>query len=228
VRWGLGDFFLAAVVGIVGATIASIPFLDANGSLPVAGLVASMLGQAAATLGFLELIARVKGRGSLAADFGLALSWRDLGWAPAGLLFSIVAGLALLPVSWLAGDDAGQEVVKQFEQARGGVQIIFAVAVVVVAPLIEELVYRGVLLRSLLRRMSPAWAVFVSASIFGLAHVLFDPGAYVALPALVALGCLAAVLTVRSGNLSRAILLHAGFNLLATVQIVGRIKGPLG
>jgi membrane protease YdiL (CAAX protease family) len=41
------------------------------------------------------------------------------------------------------------------------------------------------------------------------------------LPALVALGCLCGVLAVRSGSLSRPILVHAGFNLLTTVQIVG-------
>lgn len=221
VRWGIGDFFFAALAGIVGATIASVPFLGSDGTIPAAGLVASMLGQAIATLGFLELIARVKGRGSLAADFGLALSWRDLGWLPAGVGFAIAAGLALLPVSLLAGSDAGQEIVKQFEDARGATLVLFALGVVVVAPITEELVYRGLLLRSLLRRVSPVRAVFLNGLIFGVVHVVSDPGAYVALPALVALGCLAAVLTVRSGNLSRAILLHAGFNFLTTVQILG-------
>lgn len=225
VRWGIGDFVLAVVAGVIGGIVATIPFLEPDGTVPVAGLVASMLGQAAAIIGFVEIIARVKGRGSLSADFGLGLSWRDLGWLPAGVLLSIVLALALAPLASLAGDDAGQEVVKQLEQARGGIRILFAIAVVVVAPFTEELLYRGLLLRSLLRRLSPAWSVFVCGAVFGLVHVVFDPGAYVALPALVVVGCVAALLTVRSGNLSRAILLHAGFNLLTTVQILGHATG---
>ena len=220
IRWGLGDFFIAWVVGIVGATIAVAPFGTENGTVPVAGLVASMLGQSAATLGFLEFISRRKGRGSLTADFGFAVRARDAVWILVGLGTSLALGLMLLPISVLAGDDAGQEVVKQFQKAEGTVQILFAIGVVLVAPVIEELVYRGLLLRSLLRRMSPVAAIFVSGVVFGSVHVLFDPGAYVALPALATMGVISAVLAVRSGDLSRSIFFHAGFNLLTTIQIL--------
>jgi uncharacterized protein len=220
IRWGLGDFFLAWVVGIIGATIAIIPFGTDDGTVPVAGLVASMLGQSAATLAFLEFISRRKGRGSLTADFGFSVRARDAVWILGGLGTSLGLGLLLLPISQLAGDDAGQEVVKQFQKAHGTVQILFAIGVVVVAPVIEELVYRGLLLRSLLRKMSPVGAIFVSGVVFGAAHVVLDPGAYVALPALAAMGVISAVLAVRSGDLSRSIFFHAGFNLLTTVQIL--------
>jgi hypothetical protein len=220
IRWGLGDFFLAWVVGIIGATIAIVPFGTEDGKVPVAGLVASMLGQSAAMLGFLEYVARRKGRGSLAADFGFSVRAGDAVWILAGLGTSLALGFLLLPISLSAGDDAGQEVVKQFQQAQGTVQILFAIGVVVVAPVIEELVYRGLLLRSLLRRMSPAAAIFVSGVVFGGTHVVLDPGAYVAFPALAAMGVISAVLAVRSGELSRSIFFHAGFNLLTTVQIL--------
>ena len=60
VRWGLGDFLLAWVFGIIGATIAVVPFATENGKIPVAGLVASLLGQSAATLAFLEFIAAAR------------------------------------------------------------------------------------------------------------------------------------------------------------------------
>ena len=219
-RWGLGDFVLAWVVGIVGATVAVVPFATENGKVPVAGLVASLLGQSAATLGFLELISRRKGRGSLAADFGFIVRARDAVWVLVGLGTSLGLTLLLIPISVLAGDGSGQEVVKQFEKSHGTVQILFAIGVVVVAPVIEELVYRGLLLRSLLRKMSPVGAIFVSGVVFGLAHVLLDPGAYVALPALAAMGVISAVLAVRTGELSRSIFFHAGFNLLTTLQIV--------
>jgi uncharacterized protein len=228
VRWGLGDFLLAWVVGIVGATIALIPFATDNGKVPVAGLVASMLGQSAATLAFLEVVSRWKGRGTLGADFGFAVHARDAVWILVGLGTSLGLGLLLLPISHLAGDGSGQEVVKQFEHSQGTVRILFAIGVVVVAPVIEELVYRGLLLRSLLRKVSPVWAIFLSGAVFGLAHVVLDPGAYVALPALAAMGVISAVLAVRSGELSRSIFFHSGFNLLTTVQILAVVTRPHG
>ena len=194
--------------------------MTGNGKIPVAGLVASMLGQSAATLAFLEFISRRKGRGTLGADFGFALHGRDAVWILAGLGTSFGLALLSLPISLLAGDGAGQEVVKEFERSQGTVQILFAIGVVVVAPIIEELLFRGLLLRSLLRRMSPAWAIFVCGVGFGVAHVVLDPGAYVALPALAAMGVISAVLAVRSGELSRSIFFHAGFNLLTTLQIL--------
>jgi membrane protease YdiL (CAAX protease family) len=220
VRWGLGDFFLAWVVGIIGATIAILPFGTENGTVPVSGLVASMLGQSAASLAYLELISRRKGRGSLAADFGLSVRARDAVWILVGLGTSLALGLILLPISLSAGDDAGQEVVRQFQKSQGTVEILFAIGVVVVAPVIEELLYRGLLLRSLLRKMSPVAAIFVSGVTFGAVHVVLDPGAYVALPALAAMGVISGILAVRSGDLSRSIFFHAGFNLLTTVQII--------
>jgi uncharacterized protein len=218
VRWGLGDFVLAWVVGIIGATVAVVPFAE-NGKIPVAGLVASLLGQSAATLAFLEFIARRKGRGNLADDFGFVIHPRDAVWSLVGLGTSLGLGLLLLPISRIAGSGSGQEVVKEFERSQGTVRILFAIGVVVVAPMMEELVYRGLLLRSLLRRTTPAWAIFVSGTVFGLAHVVLDPGAYTALPALVAVGVISAVLAVRSGQLSRSVFFHAGFNLLTTIQI---------
>jgi membrane protease YdiL (CAAX protease family) len=220
VRWGIGDVLIAWFVGIVGATIAVVPFSTGNGEVPVAAHVASLIGQSVAILAFLELIARRKGRGGLRTDFGLALHARDAGWALVGLGVSLGLGLLLLPITQLAGDDSGQQVVKEFQRSQGAARILFAIGVVVLAPIVEELVYRGLLLRSLLRRMSPAWAVFVSGVVFGLAHVILDPGAYVALPALAAMGVISAVLAVRSGDLSRSIFFHAGFNLLTTIEIL--------
>ncbi len=224
VRWGLGDFLLAWFVGVIGATVAVVPFAigpfaNGNGTIPVTGLVASLLGQSAATLAFLEFISRRKGRGSLINDFGLVLHARDALWILVGLGTSLGLGLALLPISRLAGSGSGQEVVKEFQRSQGAVRVLLAIGVVVVAPVMEELVYRGLLLRSLLRRTTPACAIFVSGTIFGLAHVVLDPGAYTALPALVAVGVISAVLAVRSGQLSRSIFFHAGFNLLTTIQI---------
>jgi membrane protease YdiL (CAAX protease family) len=69
--------------------------------------------------------------------------------------------------------------------------------------------------------MDPAWAVAVSALVFALAHLL-DPslGTLAVLPALFALGAVSGVLALESGDLSRSIMLHIGFNLLTTAAAV--------
>ena len=87
------------------------------------------------------------------------------------------------------------------------------------APLTEELLFRGALLRSLLRKVTPEVAVFVSAVVFGLVHVLGDPsvGTLIALPAIVLLGVVSGYQAVKTGDLARSILLHVGFNALSVV-----------
>ena len=78
---------------------------------------------------------------------------------------------ALIPIGLLEsfyGDTAQQDVVKTADRASGWQIPALALAIVLLAPLTEELLFRGTLLRSLLRKVSPAVAVFASAVVFGL------------------------------------------------------------
>jgi membrane protease YdiL (CAAX protease family) len=68
----------------------------------------------------------------------------------------------------------------------------------------------------LLRRTTDGWAIAGSAALFAAAH-LTDPGAGFVLPALFGLGLVLGYLAVKDRGLSRPILVHGGFNLLATV-----------
>jgi membrane protease YdiL (CAAX protease family) len=77
-----------------------------------------------------------------------------------------------------------------------------------------------VLLRALVRRTDPARAVFVSALIFALIHVVGDPDTYYYVPAFLLLGLVSGWRAQRTGNLSQSVMLHVGFNLLASVLIV--------
>ncbi len=93
------------------------------------------------------------------------------------------------------------------------------VAVVVVAPLAEELLYRGLLLRALLRRVSAPLAVTIGAFVFAAVH-LMDPKAAPLLAPLALIGLVSGLRATRTGDLSQSILLHAGFNLLTAVFLV--------
>jgi uncharacterized protein len=226
VRWGLPDVFVAWVVGVVASVIAAIPFVDPNGKIPhdqeVAATLLLLAVQNVAVIGYLAFVARHKGLGSLRADFGLAVEAGDLLWIGAGLLVALVAGLVVLPITELAGlKDSSQEVVQTFETSAGALEKLgVAIGVVLIAPLGEELLFRGALLRALMRKVSPEMAVFVTAAIFALVHFVGDPGTGYYVPAFLLLGLVSGWRAVKTGRIGQSIALHVGFNILGAIQIL--------
>jgi uncharacterized protein len=126
-------------------------------------------------------------------------------------------------VTELAGlEDSTQEVVRTFEDtANVAEQVLFVVGVVVVAPIGEELLFRGAVLRGLMRRTTPEIAVLLSAFVFALVHLAGDPGTGYYVPALFLLGLVSGWRAARTGSLSQSIFLHCGFNLFAAALILG-------
>ena len=95
---------------------------------------------------------------------------------------------------------------------------IVAAAVAVLAPLWEEVLFRGLLLRSLHRRLGAAPAVLLSSAAFGALHA--QPGRGIALVLVTgALGVALALVTLRAGRLGPAIATHAAYNA-TTVLLV--------
>lgn len=80
----------------------------------------------------------------------------------------------------------------------------------VLAPVCEELAFRGYLQRTLLRDLSPAAAIGLGALLFSVRHL--DP---VRLPALLGLGALFGWLAWRGGSVWLAVTAHAVNNVLA-------------
>lgn len=226
VRWGVPDALWVWVSGMVGAVVcASVAYalrgpVDAESDVVV--FAASVIGQYAALIGFLLLVSRRKGIGSLARDFGLRLHLLGDWWVvPVGFGVQIAANLALIPISALAEKQkAAQDVVQRLESSTGAELLLIVLSAAVVAPVVEEVLFRGLLLRALLRRMPATPAVGLSAMVFASAHLL-DPGALLVLPGLLLVGLVNGVLAVRRGDLSRPILLHVGFNLLVVVVALG-------
>ena len=88
-------------------------------------------------------------------------------------------------------------------------------------PLVEELLFRGLLLRALLRRTTPVWAVVISSVVFAAVHLL-DPSTLPLMAPLLLLAVISAIRAVRTGDLSQSILLHVGFNLLSAILLADR------
>lgn len=110
--------------------------------------------------------------------------------------------------------------VKQIGGDAGlGFRIALTLVVVSIGPLVEELLFRGVLLSALLRRLRVTWAVLASAALFALAHLPELHWLWYALPNLVLLGAVLAWLRLRSGSLWPAVIAHGCNNLLAMAAL---------
>lgn len=92
------------------------------------------------------------------------------------------------------------------------------VVAVVVAPICEEIFFRGFALGGLRRAMPVGSAIVASALIFGLAHA--DVGSFAPL---VVIGLVLGVVRWRSGSLWPGVALHALNNAIAAVVILGTI-----
>jgi membrane protease YdiL (CAAX protease family) len=138
-----------------------------------------------------------------------------------------VAALALAPVAgfaaWLLGSAlfaavraiAPATLVLRFDLSRlfegsTSERAAFAIAAVIVAPLCEEVAFRGHLARAFHSRHRPAFAIGASAAVFALLHL--DP---IRAPALLALGSVYGWLAYRSGSIWPAVLAHATNNGIA-------------
>jgi CAAX protease family protein len=225
VTWGLGDFFSVYLVGLVaGFVLATIGYGISGDEVGHAGAVTiglALLGQFGGWVLGLVVVSRRKGRGSLRADFGLVIRVRDLWFILAGIGLEIALAVAIFPIADLV-DNERQGVVQDLESAHGLHLVLLALFAGLIAPVCEELLFRGLLLRALRRRFSTVVAVVISALVFALVHPALDPswGTFVIVPALFGLGAISGAVAVRRGDLSASIMLHIGFNILTTFSAV--------
>jgi len=124
----------------------------------------------------------------------------------------VLAITALAYAVGLRGEDQGTASNSVIEKAfaagpNGAARLVFTT--VVLAPVLEETVFRGFLLPSLTRYMTVPWAVFLSTVIFAFAHE-HNTGDTAQL---LAVGAMTGVSYARTRNLATSVVVHASFNL---------------
>jgi membrane protease YdiL (CAAX protease family) len=148
-------------------------------------------------------------------QFGLVRGrplWRSVALVVGGLIVFYLLSLAWF--SALHSSGAEKNLVKDLGGNSGTVGILAAVAVTcVVAPICEELLFRGFIYRSL-RNWRGVWpAAAITGILFGLVHGLSAPA--VDLLPLAVLGFLLCVVYERAGSLYPCIALHVLNNAIA-------------
>lgn len=224
VRWAAND----AVLVLLGAQLLSLVWaglvlasLYGGEELPdVLPIGAGVLANVGLWLGYglgPVIVARAKGWGPV-ADYGARVRAGDV---PVGFLIGALTQVALLPLLYwpllrVVDGDPSESARRLVDAIEGPLDwVLFALSVAVVAPLVEELFYRGLLLRAIQARVGTAWAVVISSAVFAVVHRQLLP-----LPGLFVFGLGAALLTVRTGRLGPAWAMHVGFNT-ATLVVLG-------
>lgn len=236
-RWGVGDVGISllcwlgvqVVVGLALVTpqvisgeveaaedVVSEPSIGMLTALVMTNWVGLML--------WPTIVSFTKGRRDLRADYGLGIEKADFA---AG----IVGGLALFGIgmmanlAWIFVADSDPPDNSGFVEPTATSVLAVVVLVLVVAiatPVVEELYFRGFLLRALGKRWGLPVGVVGSSAIFGMFHFQGEGFGDLWVMGLLALyGYVLAVLTVRArGRLGAAMVAHAINNGVAVAAVV--------
>ena len=136
----------------------------------------------------------------LVRSMGLGLVLAIPAWIGAQLLALIAA--RLLELVGLRPDEGIAEVAINLVDP-----VVLAIALVVVAPVAEEIFFRGIVYNAWLREYGPRRALIGSAILFALIH-----GSIFVLLPIFGLGVALALLYRYTGSLPAAMVMHAGFN----------------
>jgi membrane protease YdiL (CAAX protease family) len=214
------------VVAALNGHSSDLSVLAAETVPPAWVVVGGLVGLWAGFLGAVVLASRLKGTGSIVADMGLSVRRFDP-------VIGIVAGLAgqyvlinLLYLPWEHFDrNLSKELAQPAKHLTGGFPgidlAVIAALTVVVVPVVEELFFRGLLLRGLLRLfggagriLGPVLAISTTGILFALAHAEL-----LEILGLAAFGMVLSVLAYRYRRLGPSIFAHATFNLVAILGV---------
>lgn len=220
--WSYLDFILIYLGGFLGAAVfAAIGFFVENEEIFI---ILALAGQYAGNLFVFWLINRSKPPHSI----GLEATGRDSVYVVAGIGLQLAITVLFLPLVLLLFPEGGpaQEIGSVISDLTStGARISSLFISVVLAPVTEEITFRGVLIKALGNR-SKRSLIIISALVFSLFHVLglasgnFLQAAAIVLPQLFIVGVALAWITLKSGRLGPAIFLHSGFNLLASIVLL--------
>ncbi|HZX55990.1 MAG TPA: CPBP family intramembrane glutamic endopeptidase [Ilumatobacteraceae bacterium] len=214
VGWLAGNILGSAVLSISGH--ANTDAVDR----PVWLTVSMALALWAPQLGALYVVSKRFGSGNPTRDLGLRFRPIDLLGIPIGIASQVLLLRALywpLKTVWpgtFADKRLEQNARDLYDSASGAWIVVLVLAIVVVAPFVEELVYRGLLQGAMRREVPDIVAVVVVAAFFALIH--FRAIEY---PGLFAFGLVLGTCAWLTDRLGMGIAAHVAFNATAVVLV---------
>jgi uncharacterized protein len=167
---------LAAAMGALGVLLGSLLVGRTMGALAaevmpdVLGFVVAVAIGYGPSVAWAWYVMRRWGGGSLSA-VGWKFRWIDLGWGPLTWLAAVASQLVMyglivlfrIPIASNVEDVSDPDITRVY-------QVATVLAAVVAAPIVEELVFRGLVLRGFLSRLGAVPAIALQGVLFGFAH----------------------------------------------------------
>ena len=169
----------------------------------------------------LALLGIVKARpGATFADT-LAVVPPAMGWYRTWIPVVIAFAMASDMLTWLLG----KPIVPEFMQVAwaSAEKVSFTLAVAAVAPVTEELIFRGFLISGLRpTRLGASGAVLVSSLAWALIHGQYD---FYGMATIFALGVLLGTARMKTGSVVVPIALHSFSNIISTIETIVQAAG---
>ena len=219
-RWGLGSAAITIVAAIALGTIAAVPLIALDAPLAVTAIVGTLFPWLALG-GWPLIVTRWKGNGPR-IDLGFRLTWSDTGWGVvAGLVGLTFAALVALITQAIAGDfssAAGDVALELREQGPFWTLFLFAIMIMVGAPIVEEIAFRGLIFNALRKRgVGAVLTIVITAVLFSAFH--FEPIRFFLL---LPIGLVYGWVRWKTGSLGAAMVAHGVNNApAALVLLVG-------
>ena len=208
--------YLGAALGgaLLGSIVVGIGGYDKLEDAPIWVMFIAQLLAWTVFLGAMFVASQRAGSGQFVNDYQARFKPVDILGIPIGVLTQLViVPLIYLPLekiweSTFTDDKLSARAKDLVDRASGGSMVLLVLILCVGAPIVEELVYRGLLQGSFAARFNqvPAW--LAASAIFALIH--FEPVEY---PGLFAIGLVLGFCAMSTGRLGMAIACHVGFNV---------------
>jgi membrane protease YdiL (CAAX protease family) len=247
VPWGGGDLgiFLLIYLGInvvlgglafVAGAVAFHKTLITLQSDPIHFPIVAVLTQvviSAATIFYFWILIRIRRTSPIAQPpEGF---WRTIGFRPLGpggtslsrVLIFLLAGVAVSVVVALASDQMGKQPPTPMDnlfQSRAGVLMLMFFGVCV-APLVEEMMFRGFLYPVVARRLGIAVSVVFTGILFGTFHALQLWPAKGLIALLMGVGIVFTWVRARAQSVLASFLMHTAYNSTIFVVLLIQTKG---
>lgn len=226
-RIGVAAAFVAWLTAtIVGTTLGGAALLalgfdgDAPGPVPTRFVVVSAAALWAANVTALIVVSRRLGTASMVRDYAWRFRPADAWGIPLGVASQfLLVNLVMLPLRLLfPGTFAVEQVEKRardlYDAATGVWLVALVVVVVFGAPIVEELLYRGLIQGALVARLGARIGVIVAAGWFAVAHL-----APTETPGLFAFALVLGWCRLRTGRLGLSVVTHVAFNAAGLLAI---------
>lgn len=224
--FGVRDAVSAVMVMLASLLVAQVTVVVLEPlELPLAVLVGLLVvvGYGPPVFWSLRLARRASGDGvSVAAVLGWAWRWSDIGWGALVWLSAVITQVVVAVALESAGVPLSSNTDGLDSSVPTGYLVATALAAVIAAPLVEELVFRGVVQRALITRLGVAGAIAVQAVVFGAVHAnpAFGSGNIGLVVVLTMVGAAFGVGAHLTGRLGTSIVAHAIFNSVVLVLVL--------